>query len=38
MGVNPVPFGHVRNLTSLCVARLTLNLMGEIVRQPYYRT
>ena len=32
--VEVVPALDVRNLTSLCVARLTLNLMGEIVRQP----
>jgi agmatinase len=30
--VEVVPSIDVRNLTSLCVARLTLNLMGEIVR------
>jgi agmatinase len=36
--VEVVPSIDVRDLTSMCVARLTLNLLGEIVRQPSFRS
>lgn len=35
--VEVVPALDLHGLTSRCVARLTMNLMGEIARQPWFR-